>query len=138
MIAPFAVYPILYYHYGMRYESMLLIIVAWSTFVWLTVTFLTRPTDTDKLKDFYRRIHPGGAGWRIFAGMLPDVNADKGYGRLFVNYLCGCILVMMMLFGFGKIIFHNYGEGFLYIGIGLLAGAIIYRNLSRTGWKKVI
>lgn len=134
MIAPFAIYPILYYKYKMNYESMLLIIVAWSTMVWMIVTFFTRPTQNEKLKSFYRKIHTGGIGWRRIAGELPEVKGDAGYGRLFINYFCGCILVMMFLFGFGKIIFGEYGLGILLLCIGLIAGGVIYWNLSKTGW----
>ena len=137
MIAPFVVYPVLYYKYQMNYESMLLIIVAWSTMVWMIVTFLTRPTETGKLRDFYTKIHPGGIGWRKVSADLPEIKGDSGYGRLIVNYLSGCILVMMSLFGFGKIIFGDILEGIIYLVIGLCAGAMIYINLSKIGWEKI-
>jgi solute:Na+ symporter, SSS family len=137
MIAPFMVYPVVYFRYHMSYENMLLIIVAWSTVVWLTVTFLTKPTETEKLKQFYSTVHPGGKGWKRIAAMLPGVKGDTGFTRLFINYFCGCLLVMMCLFGFGKIIFHEYITGFILLIIGVIAGGVIYRNLSRTGWEDV-
>jgi Na+/proline symporter len=138
MLAPYAVYPILYFKYHMSYESSLIIIVAWSTLVWLTVTFLTKPAGEQKLMDFYRKVHPGGKGWKGIARKLPDVKGDSGFGQLFVNYICGCVLVMFTLFGMGKIIFKEYISGAIFIIIALAAGAIIYRNLSRTGWDKVV
>ena len=138
MIAPFFIYPVLYFRFKMSYESSLLIIVAWSTMIWIAVTFLTRPVKDQKLKEFYKRIHPGGKGWKKIAAEVPDVKGDTGYLQLFVNYICGCILVMFSLFGFGKIIFHDYFEGIIYLIIALAAGAVIYFNLSRTGWNKVL
>ncbi len=138
MIAPFVIYPILYYRYHLSYENSLLIIVAWSTLVWILVTFLTPPTNDQKLKDFYARVHPGGKGWKRIAEQLQHIDGDTGYKRLFVNYICGCLLVMLSLFGFGKIIFHEFIEGTIYIIIALMAGAVIYVNLSRTGWKEPI
>ncbi len=137
MIAPFFVYPILYFHYHMNYENSLLIIVAWSTTVWLTVTFLTSPTSDTKLKDFYRLIHPGGKGWKPISDKMPEIKGDSGYKTLFVNYLFGCLLILFSLFGFGKIIFKEYTTGFIFLAIALISGAVIYRNLSRTGWDKV-
>jgi len=137
MVAPFIVYPVLYYKYGLNYETMLLIIVGWSTVVWLTVTLLTRPTEQTKLEAFYKRIHPGGRGWRKIASRLPDVVEDTGHLLLLVDYICGCILVMMFLFGFGKLIFKEYLEAGIYLLTGLLAGAVIYRNFSRMGWEKI-
>jgi len=138
MIAPFLIYPILYFRYKMSYENSLLIVVGWSTAVWIIVTLLTRPTQDQKLKEFYKRVHPGGKGWKKIADELPDVKGDSGYLQLFVNYICGCVLVMLSLFGFGKIIFHEFIEGSIYIVIALVAGAIIYYNLSRTGWEKTL
>jgi Na+/proline symporter len=137
MVAPFVVYPILYFRYHMRYENSLLIIVAWSTIVWLAVTFLTAPTKESKLKDFYSRIHPGGKGWKSISIQMPDVKGDSGYKTLIVNYFFGCLLILFSLFGFGKIIFKEYSIGCIFLAIALVSGAVIYRNLSKTGWDKV-
>jgi Na+/proline symporter len=136
MIAPFVVYPVLYFKFHLNYETSLLIIVAWSTLIWVTVTFLTAPTDQNKLKEFYKRIHPGGKGWRPVSAQLPDVKGDKGYKKLIVSYFFGCLLVLFSLFGFGKIIFREYLSGFIFILIALISGMVVYRNVSRTGWGK--
>ncbi len=138
MIAPFAIYPLLAFYYKLNFESSLIIIVIWSTIVWLVVTSLTRPAKLEKLIEFYKKVHPGGIGWKIIADKLPEVKGDKGFGILLINWICGCILVMFCLFGFGKIIFKEYTIGLIYIMIGLIAAAIIYRNLSKTGWGQII
>ncbi|MCD4680761.1 MAG: Na+:solute symporter [Bacteroidales bacterium] len=137
MIAPYLVYPILVYRYDMPFETSLLIIVAWSTFVWLIVTFLTRPTDEAKLISFYKKIHPGGNGWKHIASKAPDVKVDTGYLQLFINWLAGSTMVMFFLFGIGKIIFAEYLTGSIFIVIAIIASAIIYFNMSRIGWGKV-
>jgi SSS family solute:Na+ symporter len=138
MIAPYTVYPILMHYFKMDYESSLIIIVAWSTIVWLTVTFLTKPADEKKLISFYRKVHPGGIGWKGITDKVRDVRADTGYMRLFINYISGCFLVLFSLFGFGKLIFKEYLSAGIFILIALVCGAIIYRNLSKTGWSEVI
>ncbi len=138
MIAPYAVYPILVFHFGLSYESTLIVIVLWSTLVWLTVTFLTRPTHPDTLKSFYEKVHPGGPGWKVIAEQMPSVKGDKGYRTLFINYLAGCVLVLFSLFGIGRLIFGEYLAALLYFALVAVAVAVIYYNLSRTGWDKVI
>jgi solute:Na+ symporter, SSS family len=138
MIAPYAIYPILAFHYKLDFEPTLLIIVAWSTLVWVVVTFLTRPTNNKKLLEFYAKVHPGGAGWKPVAKQLPEVKGDKGFSTMFVNYLAGCVLVLFSLFGIGRIIFQMYLQAAIFLVVALIAGAIIYRNLSRIGWEKVI
>lgn len=137
MIAPYIIYPFLVYKYELSFESSLIIIVIWSSIVWLIVTFLTRPTKEEKLMDFYKRVHPGGVGWRAIDKKMPDVEGDKGFGRLFTNWIGGCILVMFSLFGFGKIIFQEYIQGSIFIAIAIVAALLIYRNLSKTGWENI-
>ncbi|MBN2347334.1 MAG: Na+:solute symporter [Bacteroidales bacterium] len=143
MVAPYLAFPALKYGLGYDviaedFEISLIIIVAWSTFVWLLVTFLTKPTEQNKLEEFYKKVHPGGIGWKPVADKLPQVKGDTGFVTLFVNYICGCLLVMFTLFGFGKILFKDYLNGALFLVVALIAGAIIYRNLSRTGWDIVV
>ncbi|MBN2616317.1 MAG: Na+:solute symporter [Bacteroidales bacterium] len=137
MLAPYAVYPILKYH-GVSFESSLIVIVAWSTLVWLVVTFLTKPTSDEKLTSFYQRIHPGGKGWKRIAAQNPQVKGDTGYTRLFVNWLLGVILVSFSLFGFGKIIFHDYVMGLELFGVALISGVLMFRNMNKMGWEKIV
>jgi len=135
ILAPFTIYPFIYKH--VEFPNTLLIIVAWSSLVWLVVTFLTKPEREEKLKSFYFRVHPGGAGWKRIAGLMPEVKGDSGYKYLFINWAAGCILVIFTLFGFGKIIFGEFGKGFLFVAIGLVAGSIIYFNMKKIGWEKI-
>ncbi len=138
MLAPYIIYPILVFRYGLSYESTLIIIVVWSTIVWLTVTFLTKPADINTLKSFYEKIHPGGPGWKPLAEEMPHVKKDTGYATLFVSYVSGVVLVLFSLFGTGRLIFGEYLSALLYFGIAAISAVVIYVNLSRTGWEKVI
>jgi len=142
MIAPYLIYPVLRYGFGLDviskdFEISLIILVLWSTAVWILVTFLTKPTDDKKLNEFYRKVHPGGMGWQKIQDRLPDVIGDSGYGVLFANWALGVILVLFSLFGFGKIIFKEYLTGFSFLVIALVAGFFIYRNMAKTGWEKI-
>ncbi|MBN1117548.1 MAG: Na+:solute symporter [Bacteroidales bacterium] len=142
MLAPYLIFPVLKFGFGMDiisgdFELSLLIIVAWSSIVWLIVTFVTSPVEKEKLKSFYSKVHPGGRGWKIISDTMPEVKKDSGYIYLFINWILGCILVMFSLFGFGKIIFHEYLNGIIYLVIALIAGGGIYFNLNKVGWDKV-
>ncbi|HUV41632.1 MAG TPA: sodium:solute symporter family protein [Sedimentisphaerales bacterium] len=137
MVAPFIVYPIIKLKLGIVFPNSLLIFVAWSLLVWVSATFLTRPTDESTLLAFYRRVHPGGVLWKPIAEKAPDVIGDSGYLKLFVDWLAGCVLVMFGVFGVGKIIFGQLGLGLVFLVIAFLAAAVIYRHLSQTGWEKV-
>jgi hypothetical protein len=86
-----------------------------------------------KLVEFYRRTHPGGIGWRKIAARVPDVQGDAGFGRLFLNWGLGVIMVYSFLFGLGDLLFGSYLTGIGILALGLVSGAIIWRDLSRRG-----
>ncbi len=119
------------------FPDSLFYIVGITTVVWLAVTFLTRPVDQSRLQEFYRRVHPGGIGWKRVAALTPGVRGDSGYGWLFLDWICGCILVYTVLFGTGKLIFGDYTTGLLMLVLAAAAAAFIYWDLSRRGWEEV-
>lgn len=136
MIAPYVIFPVLHWGFGLDvikddFELSLIIIVLWSTLVWLSVTFLTKPEKDEKLKSFYKKVHPGGIGWEKIANDMPDVKGDTGYGRLFVNWVAGSLMVMFTLFGTGKIIFGEYGKAVIFIAIAIISGFIILMNFKK-------
>lgn len=142
MLAPYLIFPVLKYGFKLDiiaddFEVSLLIIVAWSSIVWLLITFLTPPTEKETLKNFYSKVHPGGWGWKNISNELPGIKGDSGYIYLFINWILGCILVMFSLFGFGKLIFHEYNKAIIYLVFALVAGGGIYFNLNKIGWDKV-
>jgi hypothetical protein len=95
--------------------------VAVTTVTWVVATFLTRPEPDSVLDAFYRRVRPGGPGWRQVAERL-------GYGResipggalAWTNWIAGIVAVYTTLFGIGKLIFGQLG-----MGLGLLAVAVV-------------
>jgi len=141
MIAPYIIYPVLTFGFDLDviqkdFELSLIIIVIWSTIVWLTVTFLTKPEKKTKLKSFYKKVHPGGRGWKIISDEMPEVVSDTGFGRLFFNWFAGSLMVMLALFGIGKIIFAEYITGFSFITSSILLGFVISYNLSKMNLKE--
>jgi len=130
MIAPLVIYPIARFGFGLRSPITLYPTVLGTTIVWLIATFLTRPTTKETLARFYERVHPGGRGWRRVAAALPHVKSDTGFGRMFVNWLCGVVLVYTALFGVGKLLFADWLPAVLFLGAGVIAAFVLYRNLS--------
>lgn len=137
MITPFIIFPILR-SLDIEFPISLFIIVPVTTFVWLIITFLTKPTSEEVLISFYRKIHPGGVMWKKIAVKIPDVVGDTGFLRSFINWLFGVILVYSFLFGTGKLIFGEISLFVMYLVIAIISIYVIYRNLSLTGWKTVI
>ncbi len=71
MVTPLVVYGWLHFATQVRFPETLYYIVAATTAAWIVVTFATKPTDAETLSRFYRRVHPGGAGWRVWRRWIP-------------------------------------------------------------------
>jgi solute:Na+ symporter, SSS family len=137
MIAPLIIYPVAVYGFEMESPMTLFPIVFGTTIVWLIVTYLTKPVEEKKLVEFYKRTHPGGAGWKHIRKLVPDIPYDKELGRLFVNWFMGIILIYSFLFGIGKIIFAEYLLGIILLIAGFIAAAIIFYNANRDKNKSI-
>jgi Na+/proline symporter len=117
---------------------IMLITVAVTTAVWLAVTFLTAPESRDTLVTFYRRTAPSVTGWRPIAALAPEVKPRRDGLSNLLDWICGCVLIYGMLFGAGKVLLNEVALGLAMIGVALVAGAIIYWDLSRRGWSSVV
>ncbi len=113
----------------------ILVTVAITTVIWLAATFLTRPEPDAKLLEFYRRVRPSRAGWKRIAALAPEVNirGDGWYNLL--DWLLGCLMVYMALFGIGKVLLGATGQGLTFLAISAASGYAIYRDFSRRGWE---
>ncbi|MCH7804840.1 MAG: Na+:solute symporter [Acidobacteria bacterium] len=136
-VTPFLVYTYLRVQTTVVFPQTLLYIVGVTTAVWIGVTFLTKPVTEEHLTQFYRRVRPGGVGWRKVAKAVPDVRGDSNFAWLFLDWVCGVLMVYAVLFGVGKIIFGERLLGVSFLFVSLVAGGIIYWDLSRRGWKEV-
>jgi Na+/proline symporter len=122
--------------YGFAY--IMLITVGITTVVWLAATFLTAPEPMEKLVEFYRRVHPWTGGWAPVARQAPEILPTSDTMYNLIDWICGCVLIYGSLFGIGKIILEEYTTGCVFLAVGLAAGAVIYRDLSRRGWSSVM
>jgi solute:Na+ symporter, SSS family len=120
------------------FAYIMLITVGITTLVWLATTFLTAPEPMEKLLAFYRRVHPWTGGWAPVARQAPEILPTSDTMYNLIDWLCGCVLIYGWLFGIGKIILQEYATGFVFLGVGTAAGAVIYRDLSRRGWSSVM
>ncbi|MEM0962324.1 MAG: sodium:solute symporter family protein [Bacteroidota bacterium] len=102
-----------------------------TTVLWLGATFLTRPTPDGALDTFYRRVRPGGPGWRPVAARNSDVEADSGLGRLAIQWILGSAAVYATLFGIGWLILGDTLQGAATLVVSLGAIAVLVRSLRQ-------
>ena len=121
------------------FAYLMLVTVAITTVVWVTVTMLTPAEPIEKLSAFYKRVRPEGPGWNKVAAVtgFAGAHADGKLVTQFFNWFLGCAMIYGALFGIGKLIFKEWLPGLLYLVIAIAAGVLISWNLSRVGWKAV-
>jgi Na+/proline symporter len=107
--------------------------VAVTTVVWLTVTFLTPPTDRPTLQAFYDRIHPFNAGWRAAVETQPG--AGGSFSAAILCWFLGCLVVYSALFGTGLLLYGNVAYGVFALGIALIAVVGLFVTLPRVGFE---
>jgi Na+/proline symporter len=117
------------------FAKSVLITVAITTVAWLAATFLTRPESNSVLVNFYRRVRPDVYGWKEIANQAPDVRPVREAGHNFLDWVLGCTMVYMALFGTGKLLLGFMEEGLLYLAIGTAAAVGIYMHFQRRGWE---
>src|SRR5947208_2653170 len=120
------------------FARIVLVTVAVTTVVWLVVTFATRPETDATLVAFYRRTRPSRVGWGPVAARAPDVRPSTDGLANLLDWIAGCVLVYVALFGVGRVLLHDPLPGILMLGLSAIAGAVIYRDLSRRGWRTVV
>lgn len=106
-------------------------VAAFTTVLWLIATFVTRPTRAATLDAFYRRVHPGGPGWRAVAARHPDVEPDAGLGALALDWLVGVVLVYATLFGVGYLLMGRMLGGTVCVAIAFGAAAYLWWDIGR-------
>jgi len=114
--------------------TIMLVTVAVSTVVWLGVTFMTSPEPDSVLEAFYRRVRPGGPGWR-------RISEKAGFGRegipggalAWSNWIAGIVAVYSTLFGIGKLIFGDIVPAVVMLAVAAAAFYWISRSFREEG-----
>lgn len=89
-----------------------------TTIVWVLATFFTPLTDDATLRDFYRKIRPGGNGWDpvLEKAAAEGETIEKEQGQLpleILSMMIACITVYAALFATGNWIYGNMSNALL-------------------------
>ncbi|MDH5804906.1 MAG: Na+:solute symporter, partial [Gemmatimonadota bacterium] len=113
----------------------LLLGVLITTVGWITVTFLTAPTDRDKLQQFYDTIQPAGRGWAKVVTTDNSSDSTSGLTEAFAAWFLGLVAVYAALFGVGWILYGMVLPGLLTLGLSAAAGVGIFYLIPKIGFK---
>jgi SSS family solute:Na+ symporter len=121
-----------------RNEHRLAVVAVLTIAAWVTATFLTRPEAPETLAAFYRKVRPGGPGWRPMAEACPEVEPDQALGASIVAAVLSAGAVYLTLPAVGLLIFGDYARAALaLLGAGI-CGASVFVLLRRVGFERFV
>ncbi|MEM6263243.1 MAG: sodium:solute symporter family protein [Bacteroidota bacterium] len=111
----------------------LILSVGLTTIGWLAVTWLTPPTDMNRLTSFYGLIRPSGPGWNIVRAtaaktgkVLP--HPEGNLPRQLLAMVLGCLAIYSALFATGSFLYGEYEQGGILLGITLSCAIFLGRT----------
>ncbi|MFQ5334522.1 MAG: hypothetical protein ACE5DN_00445, partial [Flavobacteriales bacterium] len=98
-----------------------------TTLVWLTVTFLTPPSDEGTLSSFYSKVHPGG-WWKPFRTAAPG---SQGLALLWFCWLTSIVFTYALLFLTGKALFKMWNQAGIWLAVAALSLLLLLLGIKR-------
>jgi len=111
----------------------LIITVAATTLVWITVAFLSPPTDRKTLVSFYQLVRPAGPGWREVRAQAGVTSSPDSLPQALLAWVFGCAFVYAALFGAGSVLYGRTAQAFVWLALLIASGMGLQRILPRLG-----
>ena len=114
-----------------------------TSIVWLTVTFMTQPETNEVLQNFYKKIQPGGPGWRKVVNEAANNGQEIGLSTEkwavpsgLKAMLLGVVLIYTIMFATGYWIYGETNLALVLTASALVAGLLLVKVWSKM--KEVI
>lgn len=130
-IAPFVAYAVCRFGLKIEFPNSFFITVGFTTITWLIVTFLTQPTQKEKLETFYAKIKPQGAWEPIRIGLGIEKPENK-LPNLIVCWLSAIVFTYSVLFFTGKLIFKEWNEVAIWGSTAIVALLVLRHFAAKT------
>ena len=109
-------------------------VVLITTFVWVVVTFMTKPDDDETLVKFYKKTKPGGPGWKRIKDLAKlsesENNSEWIVPRGILCMILGCFAIYSALFSTGYFIYGEITSGIIFLTTTIIFSYILF-NISK-------
>ncbi len=119
-------------------EYRLAVVAAFTIAAWLVATYLTRPEREETLRSFYRKVRPGGPGWRPIAASVPETQPDRHLGLSLLAAVLAAGIVYCTLPAIGLMLFGAYLRGMLALAGAALCAVGVVLLIRRIGWEQMV
>ncbi len=105
-------------------------VVLITTFVWVVVTFMTKPDDDETLVKFYKKTKPGGPGWKRIKDLAKlsesEINSEWIVPRGILCMILGCFAIYSALFSTGYFIYGEIINGIIFLATTIIFSFILF------------
>ena len=105
-------------------------VVLITTFVWVVVTFMTKPDDDETLVKFYKKTKPGGPGWKRIKDLAKlsesENNSEWIVPRGILCMILGCFAIYSALFSTGYFIYGEIISGVIFLTTTIIFSYILF------------
>ena len=109
----------------------LILTVAVTTLVWVSVAFVSPPTDRSTLVAFYKLVRPAGAGWSTIRAEAGVPSSPDSLPQALLGWALGCAFIYAALFGAGSALYGRTPQALVWLVVFLVSGAGLWRVLPR-------
>jgi glucose-1-phosphate thymidylyltransferase len=109
----------------------LMVTVAVTTVVWITVTLMTAPADHAVLLRFYELTRPAGPGWAAFRAESALPPSPDSLPQMMLGWTAGVMFVYAGLFGTGSLIYGRISQTILWAALFVVSGVVLLRVVMR-------
>jgi len=119
------------------WATRFLVTVSVCTAMWVTVTLLTRPASEKTLERFCRKVKPFAVGWGPVVRAHPDIEWNRRFGRVCLQWAGGTAALFCFCFGIGHLMFLRFTIAAILLAcaIGLIALVFIPYYTRQAGVK---
>jgi hypothetical protein len=118
----------------MNYPFVVLV----TTAIWVAVTLLTKPESDATLRSFYRKIQPGGPGWKKVVSKaeadnekIADPNEKWSVPSGITAMLIGVVLIYTIMFATGYWIYGETTLALILTGVAVVSALLLIRTWGR-------
>lgn len=108
------------------HKGTYLFTVGFTTLVWLTVTYLTKPEPEATLRNFSERVKPTG-WWSNYSSTKDNNTLPR-----FLSWLSAVLLAFGVLFGFGKFLLLEMQEALFFLIMAIIGLILLLKNFSKS------
>jgi hypothetical protein len=109
----------------------LLVTIAFTTVIWLAVTYLTKPVKKEKLISFYKLVKPAGPGWKKIQSESGLDSSPDSLTLSFAGWVTGCLFVYSALFGTGAYIYGRISLAIFWTGLFVISTFFLIKVIKK-------